>query len=160
MKKILNHLGTDWYKYLLELIVITAGVFGAFALNNWNESRKAFIEENRILANLNIEFRKNEKILDSSIVSLDKLIVGLDSLLTLTREPSLKLSTADFEIVLETTFSTPIWIPGSFVLEDVKNSGGLSQLTNDNLKIMLFDWERGYLNTSRVENSYDSYSIA
>ena len=40
MKKILNHLSTDWYKYLLELIVITGGVFGAFALNNWNETLK------------------------------------------------------------------------------------------------------------------------
>jgi len=40
MKRILNHLATDWYKYLLELIVITGGVFGAFALNNWNENLK------------------------------------------------------------------------------------------------------------------------
>ena len=40
MKRILNHLATDWYKYLLELIVITAGVLGAFALNTWKEDRK------------------------------------------------------------------------------------------------------------------------
>ena len=39
MKRILNHLATDWYKYLLELIVITAGVLGAFALNSWKEQK-------------------------------------------------------------------------------------------------------------------------
>ena len=49
MKKILNHLTTDWYKYLLELIVITAGVLGAFALNNWNEGTKSIQKSREIL---------------------------------------------------------------------------------------------------------------
>jgi len=52
MRKILNHLATDWYKYLLELIVITAGVLGAFALNNWNENRKMRSEELIILKDI------------------------------------------------------------------------------------------------------------
>ena len=52
MRKILNHLSTDWYKYLLELIVITAGVLGAFALNSWNENRKMRSEELIILKDI------------------------------------------------------------------------------------------------------------
>lgn len=40
MNKILNHLKSDWYKYTIELVVITAGILGAYALNNWNEGRK------------------------------------------------------------------------------------------------------------------------
>ena len=36
MNKIFNHLKSDWYKYVLELIVITAGILGAYALNNWS----------------------------------------------------------------------------------------------------------------------------
>ena len=76
MHKILNHLRTDWYKYLLELIVITTGVLGAFGLNNWNEIRK---EENikegyyyQLLTDLNSEtenITKRISFLDSSIAT-------------------------------------------------------------------------------------------
>ena len=67
MKKILSHLNTNWYKYLLELIVITAGVLGAFALNNWNEDRKIQALEKKYFTNL-----KND--LEADLIGLDTLL--------------------------------------------------------------------------------------
>ena len=59
MKKILNHIRSDWYRYILELIVITAGILGAYTLNNWNDQRKNLAEEQLILKGLKIEFEQN-----------------------------------------------------------------------------------------------------
>jgi len=57
MKKILKHLKKDWYKYTLEIIVITFGILLAFALNNWNEDRKNEKLEAAFLSDINTEFK-------------------------------------------------------------------------------------------------------
>ena len=40
MKKIVDHLKDEWYKYALEILVLIFGIYGAFALENWNDGRK------------------------------------------------------------------------------------------------------------------------
>lgn len=60
MKKLLSTLKQKWAEYLLEMIVITAGILGAFALNNWNESRAQQLRDENVLleiySNLNQDF--------------------------------------------------------------------------------------------------------
>ena len=41
MKKILKHFKKNWYRYGLETLVVIVGVLIAFALNDWNEEKKA-----------------------------------------------------------------------------------------------------------------------
>lgn len=57
MKRIIHTLFEKWPEYLLEMLVITFGIVGAFALNGWKESRDNAVTEVRILK----EIRSNLK---------------------------------------------------------------------------------------------------
>ena len=59
MNSIIKALRKNWAKYLIEALVITFSIIGAFMLDNWNEERQNRKEEQVILAGLKEEFLEN-----------------------------------------------------------------------------------------------------
>jgi hypothetical protein len=52
MKRTLSKLARKWPKYILEILVLIIGIYGAFTLDNWNEDRKNRDFEQNILIEL------------------------------------------------------------------------------------------------------------
>ena len=59
MKKTIQLLQSKWREYLIELIVIIAGILLALALNNWNEDRKDRVVEKNYLKGIQADFKKD-----------------------------------------------------------------------------------------------------
>lgn len=82
MKKILNHLQAEWYKYLLEILVITFGILGAFALNKWNEDRNNRNFERETLERMLINLKSDRNSLIVISNDFNQAINAFDKLLS------------------------------------------------------------------------------
>ena len=74
--KILSHLRSEWFRYGFETLAVVVGILVAFALDNWNESRKQEFLEIQYLKGLKVDLANdtayyNRRIADSEGVILD-----------------------------------------------------------------------------------------
>ncbi|WP_462251739.1 DUF6090 family protein [Ekhidna sp.] len=91
MRRILTTLSQKWPEHLLEILVITIGVLGAFALNNWNQSSKDREREQAILGQLKTEFTSNLNQLDEKMGIRDRMLRSAFALLNNIDRPEIRI---------------------------------------------------------------------
>jgi hypothetical protein len=131
MKRLLTTLAQKWPEYLLEMLVITIGILGAFLLNNWNEDLKL-----KKTANLHLEVLKDN--LEDDLIELKQLDSIMDEILASGNElmaqfkGEVPIDQTIYEnltvLIMEYTF-----IPQSTGINSLKNSGSITIL-NDELQ--------------------------
>ena len=81
MKGIIDHLKTHWVKYGFETLVVTAGILGAFMLNNWNENRLERKLEVATLTDLRASLNSNLKNIERAVRTLNSDAAKVKSLI-------------------------------------------------------------------------------
>ena len=135
-------------KYLIyaigEIILVVIGILIALQINNWNEKRIEANQEKITLSNLNEEFQDNLRDLDSINAKLSNTIGNMEYLFAMFNKEESQYASTNLDSTISKVLTSPTWKPSEFVLNDLKNSGGLSKLNNKKLKKLLFQWTRFY----------------
>ena len=134
-----------YFKYAIgEILLVVLGILIALQINNWNEKRLEANQEKITLSNLNEEFRDNLSDLDSINTKLSNTIDTMEHLYSMFGAKESQYASKTLDSIIGKIFTSPTWKPSEFVLNDLKNSGGLSKLNNKKLKKLLFQWTRFY----------------
>ena len=137
MKRILTTLSQKWPEYTLEILVITIGILGAFALNNWNEGRKVRDSEVVILRNLKQELTKNKVDLENIVDQHKRSNDCLMEILNYFEKDYSSISTHKLDslfVMAQTFFS---FEPINGYMRSIISSGKLDNLQNEQLKSMI-----------------------
>jgi hypothetical protein len=130
---------TQYLIYALgEIMLVMIGILLALQVNNWNEERKELKEEEKILANLNAEFKVNLDQLNSNIAQTDTARFASKKLLNLMNNTNTRnYSSKGIDTLLRKSITNPAWFPSSLSLADLINSGKITKLNNTSLRQLI-----------------------
>jgi len=147
-------------KYLLyalgEIILVVIGILIALQINNWNEDRKTLKEEKATIASLKLEFQKNLIDLEFDMNNVGAFINAGNVLLDHTGPDYTEGTLEKVDSLIAMTFKMSVWDPSLYTLSNIKNSGKLSKLSNNDLKELLIEWESFYSNLLSWHDFYIS----
>jgi len=142
MKVILKTLKRKWAEYILEILGITIGILGAFALNNWNESRKEADFEYKILKEIHYSLLENIEIINRSIFYNHEAKTSCKIILNQFHENK------TYQDSLEIHFARSLFwfkVSANYSAYNTAESYGLHIIKNDSIRILLSSVYEGSL---------------
>jgi hypothetical protein len=151
MKRILTTLSQKWPEYLLEILVLIIGIYGAFALESWNESRKEQEEILNYIQSIKKDIEADEvlftqitEILHEQVIAGEYIIPILES-----KNPVIEDSLR-FILSFNEMTTAPIISKQNTTWDYVNSSGVISKFNDSDLTDQLQIYYREY--NSLTEN--------
>jgi hypothetical protein len=154
MKRILTTLSKKWPEYMLEILVITIGVLGAFALNNWNEDSKNRTSETYYLNNLLDNLKSDSTQLERLIRNVYIVREQIDSVNQMLMDENLYRQDP-FLACLNALIMTSDFNQNRETFDNLLATGKIEAIKNDSLVNLLFE----YYDAGRSSVHWDDANI-
>lgn len=135
MKRLISTLSQKWPEYLLEILVITIGILGAFALNSWNSDRQnqgeSLFSMRKLQSNLQADTARMNRVL-LEIKRYDSALIVISNEI---RNPELDSFSVNFVVPI---VYRPEFTPDKTAWDNLKFSGKLALIENEALVDSVF----------------------
>ena len=132
MKRIFNVLAQKWPEYLLEILVITIGILGAFALNSWNQQRLERKEEIEILLSVKKDLQNVIKEFEFLNGIRDSVLTGAEGIFRLTQTDQIEKE--EMNGFLGLTMYRPTFNNKMGAINLLFSSGKINLIQSDSIK--------------------------
>jgi hypothetical protein len=134
---------SKYFKYAIgEIVLVVIGILIALQINNWNENRKGFEEEQNYLKALKQEFNYNKEVLKEAIAKNEINIEGSRVIIELIKPNAKKINGSEMEKLLyRSVYNEVQYRPSPGVLLEIINAGKLGNFSDVTLKKELASWE-------------------
>jgi len=143
-------------KYLLyaigEIVLVVIGIFIAIQLNNLNEQRKEQNKEEDYYCKLLEDIQQDIIQIDKLIVESEKRIKSSNELLSLLQETNLNSKRIANKMLDAVSLVTYTFKPNKSAFEDLKSSGNLAILKDENIKLRISEY---YTNVEGIVDVVD-----
>ena len=136
MKRILTTLSQKWPEYLLEILVITSGILGAFALNNWNENIGREARRTQAFDLLLTELSRDKRILQIELDFMQSQLTYLQQIKT--------DSARDLDSLNGHLNNYFYFRPSISKYESLKQTGDLNLIEGELLNAVVSHYENSY----------------
>jgi len=151
MKRILTTLSQKWPEYILEILVIVIGIYGAFALDRWNENTAAINKEKILLNAVNNEFIANKEQFKKVVANHKQVYAHLQWLKQ--QMPFNQHTNKDsLHSHFRGTWTTQTFNPSASSIDAIVNTGSLDIIRNEELRNLLVKWDDVLLDYQEEEN--------
>lgn len=140
-----------------EIILVVIGILIAVAINNSREQSILEAKEQTYLKGLKEEFDTNKNKLVKLIELNAQNYEAAKTILHYTNNPTESLSEKDFSVLMTRSFSYDIYFnANNSLLNEMINSGSLKDISNDELRKYLTNWEAILKDIYKQENEQNA----
>lgn len=129
-----------YFKYAIgEIILVVIGILIALQINNWNEQAKLKIEESRLLAQLNSEFKTNKRLLEEVNTKNEKNLKNLDKILAFI---PINIKTVNLDSIshyINESYNFNTYDPVQGTINELINNS-FQVISNKKLRSLLLEW--------------------
>lgn len=130
-----------YLKYAIgEIVLVVVGILIALSINNWNQKRIAFYEEQVLLKILKNDFENRLSELEQLNEGRKDGIKALEELMSLTNNLPVNYNAKRIDSLLVIATVTYRFNNQFSTLDMLFNSGRINTLSNDSLKALLTNW--------------------
>jgi uncharacterized membrane protein len=151
MKRLLTTFKEKWPEYLLEIFVLIIGIYGAFALESWNDERNEKKLEFKYLRNIRTDLELNLKSLNTMVENRKISISASDSILAVFNG----YETLNADAFNRYALTVMVWYPfeqHDNTYRELLNSGNLSIISSSAIKHHLQNMQTRFKRVGFIEN--------